>query len=100
MMIFIIYLPAVSIPNRCRNRIRHNFGGNSNAALMRVAEQGQGWYALGLNPQELAPRIEKLEALLKQRNRYRDAISVLASPYLHEYDHEMIRQYKELGVMN
>ncbi len=74
------------------------FGGNSDAALKRAADLGQGWYALGLNPEQLAPRIEKLGALLAQRNRSRDAISIFASPYPHEYDHEMVRQYKELGV--
>ena len=73
-------------------------GGNSDAALSRTAEQGQGWYALGLSPEQLAPRIEKLEALLIQNNRPRNAVSVFACPYPHEYNHEMIRQYRELGV--
>ena len=73
-------------------------GGNSDAALRRAAELGQGWYALGLSPEQLAPRIEQLEALLARRNRPRDTVAVFASPYPHEYDREMIRQYKELGV--
>ena len=73
-------------------------GGNSDAALRRTAEQGQGWYALGLSPEQLAPRIEKLEALLTQNNRPGNAVSIIACPYPHEYDHEMIRQYRELGV--
>ena len=74
------------------------FGGNSDAALRRTAEQGQGWYALGLNPEQLAPQIEKLGALLMQNNRPGDAVSIFACPYPHEYNHEKIRQYKELGV--
>ena len=73
-------------------------GGNSDAALRRAAELGQGWYALGLSPEQLAPRIEKLEALLARRNRPGDTVAVFASPYPHEYDREMVRQYKELGV--
>ena len=73
-------------------------GGNSDAALRRTAEQGQGWYALGLDPEQLAPGIEKLEALLAQNNRPRDTVSVFVCPYPHEYNHEMIRQYSELGV--
>ena len=73
-------------------------GGNSDAALRRTAEQGQGWYALGLSPEQLAPGIEKLGVLLAQNNRPWDAVSVFACPYPHEYNHEMIRQYSELGV--
>ena len=73
-------------------------GGNSDAALRRTAEQGQGWYALGLDPEQLAPGIEKLEAFLAHNNRPRDAVSVFACPYPHEYNHEMIGQYSELGV--
>ena len=73
-------------------------GGNSDAALRRTAQQGQGWYALGLSPEQLAPGIEKLGALLAQNNRPGDAVSVFACPYPHDYNHEMIRQYSELGV--
>ena len=73
-------------------------GGNSDAALRRTAQQGQGWYALGLDPEQLSSRIEKLEALLKRGNRPRDTVSVFACPYPHEYNRGMIRQYKELGV--
>ena len=73
-------------------------GGNSDAALRRTAQQGQGWYALGLNPEQLAPGIEKLGALLARNDRPGDAVSVFACPYPHEYNHEMIRQYSELGV--
>ena len=74
------------------------FGGNSDATLRRTAEQGQGWYALGLNPDQLAPRIKKLETLLTQRNRPRDAVSIFACPYPHAYNHGMSKQYEELGV--
>lgn len=73
-------------------------GGNSDAALRRAAQQGQGWYALGLDPEQLAPRIEKLQTFLTENNRTGDAVSIFACPYPHEYGHEMIRQYHELGV--
>lgn len=73
-------------------------GGNSDAALRRTAQQGQGWYALGLDPEQLRPGIEKLEGMLDDIGRPRQEISVFACPYPHEYNHEMIRQYHELGV--
>ena len=74
------------------------FGGNNDATFKRIAELGEGWYALGLNPGQLAPQIKKLDAALKKRNRPRDEIAILACPYPHKYNHEMFKQYKELGV--
>lgn len=73
-------------------------GGNSDAALRRTAQQGQGWYALGLDPEQLRPGTEKLEGILNGIGRSRQEISVFACPYPHEYDHDMIRQYHKLGV--
>ena len=73
-------------------------GGNSDAALRRTAQQGQGWYALGLDPEQLRPGIEKLEGILNGIGRPRQEISVFACPYPHKYDHDIIKQYHELGV--
>ena len=76
------------------------FAGNSKPSFKRVAEQCQGWFAIGANPEQLAPQIENLDAALEEAGRPRDEITIYACPYGHghEYDHEMIRQYKELGV--
>ncbi len=72
--------------------------GNSKPNFKRVAEQGQGWFAIGANPEQLAPQLENLEAALAQAGRPREEISVYVCPFDHDYDHEMIRQYNELGV--
>ena len=72
--------------------------GNSKPNFKRVAEQGQGWFAIGANPEQLAPQLENLEAALAQAGRPREEISVYVCPFDHDYDHEMIKQYNELGV--
>ena len=72
--------------------------GNSKPNFRRVAEQGQGWFAIGANPEQLAPQLEGLEAALAATGRPREEISVYACPFDHDYDHEMIRQYHGLGV--
>jgi probable F420-dependent oxidoreductase len=72
--------------------------GNSRPNFRRVAEQGQGWFAIGANPEQLAPQLENLEAALAEAGRPREEISVYVCPFDHEYDREMIRQYHELGV--
>ncbi|NKB39032.1 MAG: TIGR03619 family F420-dependent LLM class oxidoreductase [Gammaproteobacteria bacterium] len=74
------------------------FGGNNNATFRRVASEGGGWYALGLNPQQLSVQLGKLDDKLKEHGRSRQDISIYACPYPHEHDQEMIRQYHELGV--
>ena len=72
--------------------------GNSKPNFKRVAEQGQGWFAIGANPEQLAPQLENLEAALAEAGRPREEISVYVCPFDHDYDHEMIKQYNELGV--
>lgn len=74
------------------------FAGNSKPSFKRVADQCQGWFAIGANPEQLAPQIANLETALAEAKRPRDEVKVYACPYGHDYDHAMIRQYKEVGV--
>jgi probable F420-dependent oxidoreductase len=74
------------------------FGGQSDATFERVAEQGQGWDAIGISPERLASQIEKLTKVLEKHGRSRDEITINACPYPHDYDHETFRQYREAGV--
>ena len=74
------------------------FGGNNNATFRRVASQGQGWYALGLSPEQIAPQLEKLDQQLESHGRSRKEISVYACPYPHEHDQDMIKHSHQLGV--
>jgi probable F420-dependent oxidoreductase len=45
------------------------FGGESVAALKRVADLGDGWCGAGLSPEEVAQRVKRLEELLKLNGR-------------------------------
>ena len=72
--------------------------GNSKPNFRRVAEQGQGWFTIGANPEQLVPQLKSLEAALAEAGRPREEISVYVCPFDHEYDHGMIKQYHELGV--
>lgn len=74
------------------------FGGNNNATFRRVATQGKGWYALGLNPEQLEPQLQNLDAKLKEHGRSRKDISIFACPYPHDHDQDMIKDYHKLGV--
>ncbi len=74
------------------------FGGESRAALQRVAEQGQGWYGLNCAPEDLPPLIAQLEAFLSEQGRSLSEVEVAVSPYLKACDRDKLARYAECGV--
>jgi probable F420-dependent oxidoreductase len=75
-----------------------HFGGESDAALRRVADLGQGWYGFGLDPEATAERIRKLEAMLERRGRRRDEIEISICPYMREATPDVVQAYRKAGV--
>src|SRR5207247_5123409 len=75
------------------------FGGESDAALRRVADLGQGLYGFNLLPDEAAARIAALDALLARRGRKPESVEVSVSPYLKPArDATALAAYAEAGV--
>ncbi len=75
------------------------FGGESDAALRRVADLGQGWYGFGLLPAEAAARIAALDRLLARRGRTPASVEVSVCPYLKPArDAAALRGYAEAGA--
>jgi probable F420-dependent oxidoreductase len=74
------------------------FGGESDPALRRVAEQGQGWYPFSLEPDALAERLGTLDRLLARRGRSRRDVHVAVCPYLRPTDLDLVKRYRDLGV--
>jgi probable F420-dependent oxidoreductase len=75
-----------------------HFGGESDAALRRVADVGQGWYGFGLLPEQLKERMERLDQLLERRGRRRTDIEISICPYMTPATPELVAGYKEAGV--
>ena len=75
-----------------------HFGGESDAALRRVADLGQGWYGFNLEPEACAERIRALDRLLAERGRSREDVLVSVSPYMQSVDADMIKRYEDAGV--
>ena len=73
-------------------------GGESDAALRRVAELGDGWYGFDLEPAQLAERLERLDELLERRNRKRADVQVFVCPNRRRITPESLAAYRELGV--
>ncbi len=75
-----------------------HFGGESDAALERVATLGQGWYGFDLDPAGFAARMHHLDARLAQHGRTRREISVSVSPYLRPTHENDLAAYAAAGA--
>ena len=58
------------------------FGGETDAALRRAADLGQGWFGFNHTPDEVAARIHRLQGMLSRRGRARSEVQIVVSPYL------------------
>ncbi len=74
------------------------FGGESDAALHRVASFGQGWYGFNLTPSGLEQRLETLDGLLAEEDRSRDDLLIYVSPAAEANNPEDISAFESLGV--
>jgi probable F420-dependent oxidoreductase len=75
-----------------------HFGGESDAALRRVADLGQGWYGFNRTPDEAAEGIGRLRRFLEQRGRSPGDVEVSISPYLKPLEDGALPRYREAGV--
>jgi probable F420-dependent oxidoreductase len=74
------------------------FGGESEAALRRVADLGQGWYGFNLSPEQAAARIGRLQALLAERGRAADQVQIAIGTYTHPVNESSIAAYRAAGA--
>jgi probable F420-dependent oxidoreductase len=75
-----------------------HFGGESDAALRRVARIGQGWYGFNVEPEALGERVRALEKLLAKHGRQRSDVQITISPYLKEMSAAKLEAYKRAGA--
>ena len=75
-----------------------HFGGETDAALKRAADLGQGWYGYDHSPETARERIVRLGQLLEERGRSLKDIEVSISPYMRALEEGMVEAYAEAGV--
>jgi probable F420-dependent oxidoreductase len=75
-----------------------HIGGESDAALRRVARLGQGWFTFNRHPEDLPEPLERLDAALAEHGRSRDDVTLSVSPYLKPMSPDLVEKYAELGV--
>jgi probable F420-dependent oxidoreductase len=73
-------------------------GGESDAALRRVAEFGQGWYSFNRTPEEFGDPLRRLDQLLAQKDRSRAEVEITVCPYLNPLAPGMVEGYRDHGV--
>ena len=74
------------------------FGGESDAALARVATQGDGWYGFDLDPAGVREHLAKLDRKLENAGRSRKDIQVFVAPNRHRVAPETVAAYRDAGV--
>ncbi len=74
------------------------FGGESNAALNRVARLGNGWYGFDLTPDGVRDRLIVLDGKLAAEGRKRSDIDVFVCPNRHRLTAEAVKGYRDAGV--
>ena len=74
------------------------FGGESNPALRRIAEYGDGWIGFNLLPDRAAEKIKRIEELLKANGRNRSDVKLAVSPYTNPIKTDDLKRYRDAGV--
>jgi probable F420-dependent oxidoreductase len=74
------------------------FGGESEPALRRVADCGDGWYGFNLDPIRAAERIRRLEQLLAANGRRLGDVELIVAPYANRIEVDDLKRYRDLGV--
>ena len=72
-------------------------GGESAAALRRVAEYGDGWYGLNLSAEETAERVAMLNRFAKERGRD-SAVEKIVAPFNKPFAPADLVRYQAAGI--
>jgi probable F420-dependent oxidoreductase len=74
------------------------FGGESKAALRRVATLGQGWHGFDQTPEQAAANVARLGEYLTEQGRRIEDIEVVVSPYARPIESDELARYRDAGV--
>ena len=74
------------------------FGGESDAALRRIARFGQGWFSAGYRAEEMAAPLARLDGMLAAEGRSRGDIEIAVGPAGGKADLDMVKRYRDEGV--
>jgi probable F420-dependent oxidoreductase len=73
------------------------FGGESEAALRRVAELGQGWYGINVDTEDAVRHVASLARMLDEHGRRRDDVQLSVTPP-RRIDTDDLAAYQRAGI--
>lgn len=74
------------------------FGGETNAAMRRVATHGNGWYGFNRDPAATREGIARLTERLREAGRSRSDVQVCIGPNVHPVTRETVPRYEDEGT--
>ena len=90
--------PCQMFPKPIQEPVPIHIGGESDAALKRVARAGNGWHTFNRSPEELIEPLGKLDGLLDEQSRSRSDITITVCPYFQPLDADIAERYAEVGA--
>jgi alkanesulfonate monooxygenase SsuD/methylene tetrahydromethanopterin reductase-like flavin-dependent oxidoreductase (luciferase family) len=96
---FVRFAETGSFPKPAQGaRVPVIFGGESEPALRRVAEIGDGWHGFNLDPAGAKEKIARLGQLLGERGRSLADVELIVSPYTKRIEPDDLARYRDLGI--
>jgi probable F420-dependent oxidoreductase len=74
------------------------FGGETDPALRRVAELGDGWHGFNHQPESAAASVKRLDGFLSDAGRSLDDIDITIGTYLQAVEPDDLSAYRDAGV--
>ena len=90
--------PCQMYPKPVQSPVPIHIGGESDAALARVARAGHGWHTFNRAPEDLAAPLARLDGLLAEHGRSRAEVTVTVCPYFQPLDADTAARYAEAGA--
>lgn len=96
---FVHFDKAISFPKPLlKEKLPVIFGGNTPAALRRVAKHGSGWYGLGYTPDTLAATLQALRETIAGSNRKAEEVEVIVGPSARQPSSDDFKKFRDQGV--
>lgn len=90
--------PCQMYPKPVQSPVPIHIGGESDAALARVARAGHGWHTFNRAPEDLAGPLARLGRLLAGHGRSREEVTVTVCPYFRPLDADVVARYAAAGA--
>jgi alkanesulfonate monooxygenase SsuD/methylene tetrahydromethanopterin reductase-like flavin-dependent oxidoreductase (luciferase family) len=74
------------------------FGGETEAALKRAAQLGDGWYGVGHSPESAGRQVQRLRALLSEAGRSDHPFELTVSCGTPVVTASDVQRYREAGI--